>query len=230
MDALRRLPTLALLLPAIVLSAPALAAEPAAPGDAAPRPASLLAYLDGGLSLPVHPAEFGEFWNPGWSVGAGLGIPIDPFWQLDAHFRYHRHAADAGRQSGDLLLSGPGGILVPVASIDGRDLTILTVVAELRFLVPTETPQRTWFLSFGAGAGEVFTSDAIVVSTDETMDPIVIVGDSDAAFASSMGGGVEIDLSEAVRLTIDSIYTIVFTEQTATQFLPLRIGLAYRVP
>ncbi|MBZ0268388.1 outer membrane beta-barrel protein [bacterium] len=227
MDARLRIALLFLPLLAGALPAPAGAAGA---DRTASSPPTLLAYLDAGASLPVHPAEFGEFWNVGWSAGAGLGIPLSPVWQLDAHFRYHRHAADASRQSGDLLLSGPGGILVPVASIDGRDLTILTLMAELRFLVPTDTPQRTWFLSFGAGAGEVYTSDASVTSTDETMDPIVIVGDSDGAFASSMGGGVELDLSDTLRLTVDSIYTIVFTEQTATQFLPLRVGLAYRVP
>jgi len=227
MDARLRLPLL------LLLALPGGAAAPAR-ADGGDRtgasPPTLLAYLDAGASLPVHPAEFGEFWNVGWSAGTGIGIPLSPVWQLDAHFRYHRHAADTGRQSGDLLLSGPGGVTVPVASIDGRDLTILSLMAELRFLVPTETPQRTWFLSFGAGAGEVYTSDAMVTSTDATMDPILIVGDSDGAFASSMGGGVEIDLSETLRLTVDSIYTIVFTEQTATQFLPLRLGLAYRVP
>lgn len=209
---------------------PLLALLPAAPARAEAPPPTLLAYVDAGASLPVHPAEFSEFWSPGWSIGGGLGIPIDRYWQLDAHFRYHHHGADASRQAGDLLLSGPGGVLVPVASIDGRDLTILTVMAELRFLVPTEAPGRSWFLSFGAGAGEVYTGDATVVAADAAIEPKVIVGDSDAAFASSMGGGVEIDLSATVRLTVDSIYTIVFTEQTATQFLPLRIGLAYRVP
>lgn len=118
---------------------------------------------------------------------------------------------------------------MPVAAIDGRDLTVLTMMMEARFLVPSERRSPTWFLAFGFGAGEVFTSDATVTSVDPGLGPLTIVGDSDTAFSSSMGAGFELDLSSELRLTVDSIYTLVFTEDTATQFLPLRVGLAFRV-
>jgi hypothetical protein len=39
----------------------------------------------------------------------------------------------------------------------------------------------------------------------------------------------EIDVSESFRLTIGSIYTLIFTEGPNMQFLPLRLGLAWRV-
>ena len=38
----------------------------------------LLGYVNFGSSLPIHPAEFGEFWNTGFSLGAGIGVPITP--------------------------------------------------------------------------------------------------------------------------------------------------------
>jgi hypothetical protein len=152
---------------------------PASPASAREE---LLVYLDSGAAWPVHPAEFGEFWSTGWGFGTGLGIPLTREWQLNGHIHYSRYDADGGRQAGDLLLSGPGGVTVPVARIDGRDLTVMTLMAEVRFLIPTRTPTRTWFLAFGFGVGDTFTGDATVKSVDPTMDPIVIVGESDAAF------------------------------------------------
>lgn len=189
----------------------------------------LLGYVNGGATLPIHPGEFTEFWDAGFSLGAGLGLPMSPLWQLNTQFQFQRFGSDSKRQSADLLLSGPNGEILGVAGIEGRDLTILTVIAEARFLVPSTNPSRTWFLSFGFGRADVFTSEATVTSVDPRLEPLQIVGDTDAAFATSIGGGVEIDIGTSVRLTIDSIYTTAFTEGSATQFLPLRLGLAFRV-
>lgn len=188
----------------------------------------LLGYVNTGGSMPVHPAEFGQFWNAGFSLGGGVGLPLTREWQLNTQFQFQRFGADGHRQSRDLLLSGPNGEVVGVASIEGRDLTMLTIMAEARFLIPSATPSRTWFLSFGFGRAEVFTSDAMVTSVDPRLDPLPIAGDSDAAFASSIGGGVEIDVSNNLRITVDSIYTTAFTAGSSTQFLPLRLGLAFR--
>jgi len=189
----------------------------------------LLAYVNSGGSLPVHPAEFGEFWNTGFSLGGGVGLPITREWQLTTQFQFQRFGADGEQQSRDLLLSGPRGEVLGVASIEGRDLTVVTVMAEARFLIPSVDPSRTWFLSFGFGRAAISTSDAMVTSVDPRMEPVAIVGDKDAAFSSSIGGGVEIDISPSVRLTVDSIYTTAFTSGSSTQFLPLRLGLAFRV-
>jgi len=214
---------------AILALALAASAAAAAPDPAGPRTGTdLMAYLHSGLALPVHPAEFDEFWHLGWNVGAGIGVPVAPEWEITVQFQYQHHGADESRQKADLLLSGPGGIVAPVASIDGRDLSVLTLMAEARFLVPSARPSPTWFLAFGFGVGSVSTSDALVTAEDPGLEPVTVLGDSDTAFATSFGGGVEIDLSGSLRLTVDSIYTLVFTEQTSTQFLPLRLGLARR--
>jgi len=199
-----------------------LLATPAAADD-------VVGYVNAGGSMPIHPFEFEQFWHPGFSLGGGIGVPIASDWQFTTQFQYQRFGADGARQAQDLLLAGPNGEVLGVTSIEGRDLTVLSVIAEFRFLFPTTSRSRTWFLSFGAGRADVSTSEATVTSQDPTLEPIVILGDTDAAFTTSVGAGVEIDMSPGVRLTLDSIYTTAFTEGSSTQFLPLRLGFAFPV-
>lgn len=198
----------------------------------AAQASDFLGYIHAGGALPVHPGEFGEFWNTGWSLGGGFGLPISPEFMLAVQFTHQRHGSDGAAQAEDLLLTGPGGVVVEVESLEGRGLSVTSILAEARVLAPSTNPARTWFVSFGVGAANVSTADATVIGRGLT--PVVVSGDADAAFATSFGGGVEIDLNSTVRLTLDSAYTIIFTdgERThgpSTQFLPLRIGLAFRM-
>jgi hypothetical protein len=193
------------------------------------RASDFQAYVNATGALPVHPAEFGEFWDPGWGAGAGFGIPVGSQWELATFFQYMRHGADGERQANDLLLTGPGGVVSEVARLDGRELTIVSVLAEARLLFPSATPTRTWFLGFGFGAAEVSTADALVTPTNPQLQAVTVDGQTDTEFATSLSGGLQLDISPAVRLTVESTYTTIFTDGSSTQFLPLRLGLAFRL-
>ena len=193
------------------------------------RAGDFFAYTNATGALPVHPAEYGEFWNAGWGAGAGFGMPVGEQWELATFFQYQHHGSDTRRQAADLLLTGPGGVVAEVERLEGRELTIVSLLAEARLLFPSSSPHRTWFLGFGFGAAELSTADARVTAEDPRIPTVTVEGRTDTEFATSLSGGLRLDLSPSVLLTLESTYTTVFTDGSNTQFLPLRLGLAFRL-
>jgi hypothetical protein len=198
----------------------------------APSPATaqdFLLYVDVGLSIPAAPPELSDFWNTGFSFGGGFGIRPSAFWEIATNVHYQRFPADERGQIDALLLSGPGGVL-PIQSIEGRDAEATAILAELRVHPGHPGSRVDPFLAFGAGYFQVSTTDATVTPAPSSgLGPITIVGDSDTALAASVGGGIEWQAGANWRLVLDSIYTIGFTEQSSTEFLPLRMGLAFQL-
>jgi hypothetical protein len=181
-------------------------------------------YLSAGISLPSDPPELVEFWDAAPAAAAAWGVRFSPLWEVVASLSWQRFPANEAAQVEDLLLSGPGGVLEVVA-IDGRDATALTVTAEARFHVPTDGRRVLPYLSFGWGYFDISTSDALVTSEDPTMEPVLVPGDTDAAFTVTIGGGLQLPLTARARIVLDAAYTVGFTEPISTQYLPLRLGL-----
>jgi hypothetical protein len=209
-------------MPALAVAAAATLAatfEDAFAGD------GLVFYADGGASFPAAPPEFPDFWNIGWSAGLGLGVALAPAWEVVTSAHLQRYGADEGNQVEGLLLEGPGGLL-DIASIDGRDVETIALLAEIRF--HGGVPDAVWrpFLAFGAGFIQVSTTDAMVTAHEPGFEPVPIPGDSDAAFAAAIGGGVARRISPRVSLVFDATYLIGFTEQSSTESIPFRLGLA----
>lgn len=182
-------------------------------------------YVDGGITLPAAPPEFGDFWKTGLAVGGGVGVRLSTFWEIVTTAHYQRFAADERGQIDGLLLAGPGGVL-EIASIDGRDAEAIALVTELRVHPGRAGSSIDPFLAFGSGLFRVSTTDAIVTADDPRIAPIQIPGDTDTALAATVGGGVQFRVAPGWKIVLDSIYTIGFTDQSSTEFLPLRLGVA----
>jgi len=205
-------------------SSPGAEPQAAAAAPTTPPAEEMSIYLTGGVSLPNDPPELIDFWDVGVGVGAAWGFRLSPYWEMLACFSWQRFPADEAAQIEDLLLSGPGGVLT-IESLDGRDATAITATVELRFHVPTERRRVLPYLSFGWGLFNITTSDASVTSTDPTLAPVVVLGDSDSAFGATIGGGLQFPVSPRTRVVLDCAYTVGFTEKISTQYLPVRLGL-----
>jgi opacity protein-like surface antigen len=205
--------------------APAAVVALVAAGSATARAEDFVVYLDAGTAFPTAPPEFSDFWKTGITIGGGFGLRLSPFWEVATVAHYQRLPADEEGQIDGLLLSGPGGVL-EIAGIDGRDVNAIALVSEIRAHVGR--PGSAWdpFLAFGAGFFRVSTTDATVTSTDPRVGAVTVLGDTDSALAATVGGGMQYAVSPGWRIVLDSIYTIGFTDQSSTEFLPLRIGVA----
>lgn len=185
----------------------------------------LTLYAGAGPSFPQNPPEFSDFWRTGPAVSLGVGTRLSEIWEVVGSFQWQRFPADEAGQIDDLLLQGPGGETLEIRSLDGRDATSLTLMIEARFHVPTQSRRILPYLAFGWGFFELSTSDATVTADVPGFEPVTILGDTDGAFGVTVGGGVELPVSRGVRVLLDSVYTVGFTESASTQYLPLRVGV-----
>ena len=182
-------------------------------------------YVDGGVSFPAAPPEFSDFWKTGFAIGGGVGVRLTPFWEIVTSAHYQRFPADEEGQIDGLLLEGPGGVL-EIASIDGRDAETIALLMEVRVHPGSPESSIDPFLAFGSGFCRVATTDAMVRPADPGYAPIPILGDTDSALAATIGGGLGYRVAPGWQIVLESIYTIAFTDQSSTEFLPLRLGVA----
>jgi opacity protein-like surface antigen len=184
----------------------------------------LRGWVNGGWALPSDPPEFWELWDGGWSVGGGLGVRVAPEWEFGTSFHVQRFGVDEAAQIDDLLLAGFGQV-IPVRALEGRELTMLTLMAELRFHFRPPGARVAPFLSFGTGYFRLDEADATVTPDRPGLDPVIVLGETDSALGATIGAGVEYALGPRVRILLDAIYTVGFTESTSAQYLPIRLGL-----
>ena len=188
----------------------------------------MLAVVDAGAAFPVAPPEFPDLWKVGWTVGGGVAVILSPRWEVATTAHFQHFGADEAAHVDALLLSGPGGVS-EIASLDGHDARTLSLTSEMRFHFRAADDPVAPFLSFGAGYFQISTTDAVVVPVDPSLATVPIPGDTDSALAATVGGGVRLRANDTLRVEVRSAYTIGFTEQSSTEYLPLRVGLAFEI-
>ncbi len=187
----------------------------------------LRGWVNGGWVIPSDPPELWELWTGGWSAGGGLGVRVSPDWELGIALHLQRFDIDRAAQIDDLLLSGFGTI-IPIREIKGRELTMISLMGEARFHFAPPAARASPFLVFGWGYFRLDEADATVTPAIPEFDPVLVLGASDDAFATTIGAGLEWALTSRISLMADAVYTVGFTARTSAQYLPLRLGVGIR--
>ena len=201
---------------------------PAAHAAAPVRAEDFHVSFDAGAALPIAPPEFTDFWNTGWSLGGGVGLVLSRDWETVMAVQFCRFPTDEAGQIQDLLISGPNGVS-EIRSIDGREVTVLSLTADVRLHLRTTGADVSPYLVFGAGFFSIATSDALIRASDPSFPEIPLSGDTDSALAATTGLGCRWRVGEGRFLGLESIYTIGFTEGISTQILPLRATFTQRL-
>jgi hypothetical protein len=186
----------------------------------------LRGYALAGWALPADPPEFSDLWNATPSFAAGVGVRTAPRWELVGSIQVQTFPADEAAHRRDLLLLSPEGVPFEIASMDGRDARMVTLLGELRFHFREQAARTAPFLGFGAGYFDLSLSPATFVPEAGGGAIARFPEETDSGLAASIGTGVGFRLSPRFSLVMDLLYTIAFTEGLSTQFLPFRLGIA----
>jgi Outer membrane protein beta-barrel domain len=158
-------------------------------------------YAGGGLSMPMAPDLFKDYWKMGFNGMLGAGYGLTPAFQIVAKGEYHMFPLD-------------------VEGVEGADISILMFGADGRFAVGLPAAPIKPFFLVGAGMAKLSASDlesgAFTVGFPEETD-----------FYFNAGAGVEFKVGPKANLFVQARYVDVMSEGEATAFIPFTVGLKF---
>ena len=177
-------------------------------------------YINSGFSFPSAPDGFSEFWKLGFNFGGGISYPVTKVFWFRGYYGFNNFGFDEDAVLKDLGLVGSG------LEIDGGTATAMQGTGNLKIVLPTSPDSKAKpYFTGGIGFMRFSTSDVKIALQG---DSDTIDGDSETAFSIDFGAGLDITINEKIALFVEGAYTIGFTEDESTQYLPIRIGIIFR--
>ena len=178
--------------------------------------------LCGGISIPLKPDLFNDYWGAGYSIGAGYGhfLNARQTVALQTWLNYSSHPLDE-----DELLKAVGGVGSDV-SISGGSADILTIAVNLKVSTGSVDSKAVPYLTAGAGLFRLSASDATFVGSGQTISQEF--GEAEHKIGLSFGAGLNLNLTDRSGIFVEAKYEIGLTEDETTQYIPLRIGVFFR--
>ena len=178
-------------------------------------------YLGVGIALPAGPQEFRDYWNMGFLASGGIGFSLTPAASLVLTVGY---GAFPLNESEILKISGVPSYVT--ASIDGGTASGLDLAGNVKLSLMTAPNTVTPYLVVGAGYFSLSFSDVKVSasymgsSASQTMK-----FDTESAFSTSFGAGIDIPAGETTSIFVEARYSIAFTKNDNTSYVPFRAGV-----
>jgi hypothetical protein len=186
---------------------------------AAQVPRSPVIRLHTGLTLPTGPEQFSDYWNPGFGLGGGIGLPLTPTLSLEAAVSW------TGLQFDETGFLEDLGIPPLGASIEGAGISILTVSANAIARLGQPGSRVMPYLAAGGGMMRLASGDISVMGPG---GPLTVQGASETALLVEAAAGLEIAVGSSNAVFAEVRYGVGLTEDETTTFLPIRVGAIIR--
>ena len=176
-----------------------------------------LLYLGGGVTFPLSPKEFSDYWNMGYNLEISLDFGISPIVYLGLEIDYNSFGFNGEKLFKD---AGFGSYNF---TISGGEASILSAMFDLKIALVKGAFQP--YILLGIGYNNLETNDATVSLAGVGRE--TVNGSSEGGFAYNAGLGFNIPLSVKIYLFFEGKYQSVRVKDENTSFLPLRIGIAF---
>jgi opacity protein-like surface antigen len=185
-------------------------------------------YLNSGLTVPIFPTSFSNYWKSGVNIGGGLGYALSRYVDLQAYFEHNSFGFN-----NDFLktkLNEAYSPFITDVSVDGGSFKIITVTANVRasFLAHGKSV-RPYFIGgvglFNMKQGETKDSYTFLgIHYEET-----IPSQSKTSLAASIGLGVEAMFTPMIGAFAEIRGTI-GTIKLVTNFPDAKDGIVGKLP
>jgi opacity protein-like surface antigen len=177
-------------------------------------------YFSGGMSFPLKPDAFSDHWEMGFNIGAGFGFEIAPPLSLLALVDYNYLPFNKDQFLKDLGFSGSN------VSVSGHATSILTVTGGIKILVTPSSSEPEVYLLGGIGFFRVSISKGTTLYQGRTG---TLCERNESAFSAHFGAGVDVPVGEVTYIFLQASYGIGFTKVEATNYMPLKFGVRFKV-
>ncbi len=177
-------------------------------------------YLGGGISMPIGPQVFKDYWKMGVGFGGGIGFQLNPNMELIADIYYNQFSFDDSKFLSDIGVTG--------ASVDGLEFKMLEVMADFKYAFTSGQGESKFkpFLIGGVGIGAAKFADATVTGDLGTKTvPASSISESKVMFGA--GAGFDYMFSPKAAFWLLGRFNIVSTSGESTTYLPVRAGVKF---
>lgn len=178
-----------------------------------------------GFAFTSFPDPTGQFFGAGFGGGLHGDINFMPILGLRLNADYHKFPSDKTKLKEQWVVVDGNGNLTRDFTVEGANITMMGLTANLLAKLPTGTPFRPYGL-VGAGLRFLSMSDEHVVLNNETIADRR-APDGTTNFGLNIGAGAEFSLSQRTSLYLDATYAMVFTEGGTSSYLPITVGVSF---
>jgi len=177
-------------------------------------------YAGGGISMPMAPEFFSDYWGTGYNVGGGLGIQINPSIEVTGSLFFNAFPLDDEKLIEDAGDAGKG------ITVDGLDFQSLEFGIDLKYILRASQAEAKLlpYLTVGVGMSNVKFTDVTFTGGDESLT-LPVGSYSETDFALNGGAGVNYMFSPKFGAWVEGRYTVVMTEGDSIQYIPVRAGV-----
>ncbi len=176
-------------------------------------------YLGGGVAFPTGPSTFKDNWKMGYNGTGGIGFTFAPGLSVIFTASYSTFPID---ESGIISKAGiPAGVSV---SVDGGTITALDFAGNIKYsFMPKGT---SLYVVAGAGYLSMSASDiTIKVTSGTTSQTFTVKPNTESAFSTSIGAGVDFPVGAKLGIFVEGRYAIAFTSGESTSYVPVKAGV-----
>jgi hypothetical protein len=171
--------------------------------------------LGGGASIPVSPDRFEEVHSFGLNLQVGVGVSLPGGLRVVAAYDFNRMFVDEAGVTNYIKSLDPTHD--PGDPVDSNPTGIHTLMAVAVYAFGPSPVARAYVLG---GLGWMWLRPG-----DISYEGGQLGGSNESAFATTLGAGVEFSLSYTLNAFVEAAWTVGFTPDDATQFVPVRFGI-----
>ena len=177
-------------------------------------------FLSGGISIPSSPKAFSDYWNLGIGFGGGIDYALSSNLSITASVEYNNFSFN---ESGFL---NDYGVSVSGISITGGSAHIFTAQGGIKVMLVNTPNVIAPYLIGTIGFFNLSSSD---IEISYQGSSIKFSSESESAFSFNTGIGVKIPASENMDVFVEGRYAIGFTSNESTSYIPIRLGLSFKI-
>ncbi len=181
--------------------------------------ASYRYLFNAGISYPVAPKNFNDYWKIGFNLGVGFERKISDGWYGQVYFDYNTFAID------DSKYTKSKGYFESGLSVEGGAASILVVSANLKRMMARARSGEAPYLIGGIGIYRFSIATGSFAAADTTVE---IPNSSQNTVGMNVGVGVDVRIGFRTSFYLEGRYFVGFTSSDFTHHVPLRVGIIFR--
>jgi opacity protein-like surface antigen len=172
-------------------------------------------FFNAGGSLPTAPSSFVDYWDIGFTLGAGTEVPLNNVVSMYADLAYQQYSID-----GEAILK-KFGLPSQGLNVSGGAITFFTANVGGKYYFKNNPQENSPYILGGAGYLNADFENVIISNNNQN---VLNRSETENTFVYEIGTGADFPLSKDNNFFLQLKYCISTLHGESTQYLPLEIG------